>query len=125
LPWIACGLRPEVTHHSNSQRFVALFLGSATTFQLIGIVLARRSRVALAGLASILCWVMLGVAAICIEEQPRQADHILSLVDAGEINLKSPLRYYGRLADKPEKLPWAKATTLSFSASIQGLLMPV
>src|ERR1700688_5059968 len=39
---------------------------------------------------------MRGVAGVCIEEQPRRADHILSLVDARKINLKSPLRYYGR-----------------------------
>jgi hypothetical protein len=36
---------------------------------------------------------MLGLAGVCIEQQPRRADHILSLVDVGKIDLKSPLRY--------------------------------
>jgi hypothetical protein len=61
---------------------------------------------------------MLGLAGVCIEQQPRRADHILSLVDVGKIDLKSPLRYYGRLGDEPEKLPWARAMTSSFPASI-------
>jgi hypothetical protein len=46
---------------------------------------------------------MLGVAAACIQE-PRRADRVLNLVNAGKINLKTPLRYYGQLADEPEKL---------------------
>jgi hypothetical protein len=58
---------------------------------------------------------MLGMAGVCIEEQPRRADHILSLVDAGKINLKSPLGYYGRLADEPEKLPWGTSYDIELS----------
>jgi hypothetical protein len=102
---IACGLNPEIAHRSRSHAFIAFLLCSAATSLLIGIVFAVRSRVVIAGLGSLLCWGMLGMAGVCIEEQPRRADHILSLADAGKINLKSPLRYYGRLADEPEKLP--------------------
>jgi hypothetical protein len=58
---------------------------------------------------------MLGMAGVCIQEQPRRADHILSLVNAGKINLKSPLRYYGRLADEPEKLPWGTGYDIELS----------
>ena len=101
---IACGL--EIAHRSNAHKFVALVLCSASTSLFIGMFFVWRSRVVVAGLASLLCWVMLGVAAVCIEEQPRRADHILSLLDAGKINIKSPLRYYGRLADEPKILPW-------------------
>ena len=68
---------------------------------------------------------MLGVAAVCIEEQPRRADHILSVVDAGKINLKSPLRYSGRLADEPEKLPWGAGYNIEFSGvDYEGLFVP-
>jgi hypothetical protein len=112
---IACGLSPESTHRGSSHAFVA-FLCSAATSLLIGFVLPWRSRVVVAGVASLLCWGMLGVVAVFIEEQPRREDHILSLVDAGEINLKSPLRYYGRLADQPEKLPWG----LSYDVELSG-----
>jgi hypothetical protein len=58
---------------------------------------------------------MLGMSGVCIEEQPRRADHILSLVDVGKINLKSPLRYYGRLADEPKKLPWGAGYNIALS----------
>jgi Competence protein/Domain of unknown function (DUF4131) len=68
---------------------------------------------------------MLGAAAVCIQEQPRRADHILSLVDAGKINLKSPLRYYGRLADEPKKLPWGSGYDIELSGvDYQGLFLP-
>jgi hypothetical protein len=56
-------------------------------------VFAWRSQVIVAALACLLlCWGMLGVAAVGIQEQPRRTDHILSLVDAWKIDWKSPLR---------------------------------
>jgi competence protein ComEC len=112
---IACGLSPEITRHVSSHGFVAfLFCGAATSL-LIGIGFAWQSRVIIAGLASLLCWAILGVAAVCIQEQPRRGDHILSLVDGGKIDLKSPLRYYGRLTDEPEKLPWGAGYDVELS----------
>lgn len=122
---IACGLNPGITHRSSSHAFVAFLLCSAATSLLIGIVFLRRSRVVLAGLASLLCWGMLGMAGVCIAEQPRRADHILSLVGAGKINLKSPLRYYGRLADEPEKLPWGAGYNIELSGvDHEGMFVP-
>jgi hypothetical protein len=88
---VACGLNPEIIHRGSSHRFVAFLLCSAATSPLIGIVFAWRSQVIVAALACLLCWGMLGVAAVCIQEQPRRADHILSLVDAWKIDWKSPL----------------------------------
>jgi hypothetical protein len=75
---IACGLSPDIAHRSSSHRFVALLLCGAATSLLIGIVFVCRSRVVVAGLASLLCWGMLGVAGVCIEEQPRRADYIVT-----------------------------------------------
>jgi competence protein ComEC len=112
---IACGRNLEIAHRSSSHRFVALLLFSAAASLLIGSFFVWRSRVVVAGLASLLCWVMLGVAGLCIQEQPSRADHISSLVDAGKINLKSPLRYYGQLADEPEKLPWGVGYNIELS----------
>jgi beta-lactamase superfamily II metal-dependent hydrolase len=84
-----------------------------------------RSRVVVAALASLLCWVMLGVTAVCIEEQPRRADHILSLLDAWKINIKSPLRYYGRLADEPKILPWGTGYDIELSGvDYEGSFVP-
>src|ERR1700686_1235449 len=122
---IACGLNSEIAQHASSHRFVAFLFCSAATSLLIGFVFAYRSRVILAGLASLLCWGMLGVTGICIQEQPRRANHILSLVDTGRIDLKSPLRYYGRLADEPEKLPWGEGYDIELAGvDYQGLFVP-
>jgi hypothetical protein len=121
---IACGLNSEVAQHAGSQKFIALLFCGAASSLLIGFVFACRSRVVFAGLASLLCWVMLGVAGVCIHEQPRRLDHILSLAEAGKISLKSPLRYYGRLADEPEKLPWGEGYDIELSGvDHQGLFV--
>ena len=49
----------------------------------------------------------------------------MTLVDAGKINLKSPLRYYGRLADDPEKLPWGNGYDIELSGvDYEGLFVP-
>jgi hypothetical protein len=61
---IACGLNPEIVRRSSSHAFIAFLLCSAATSLLIGIVLAVRSRLVIAGLGSLLCWEMLGVAAV-------------------------------------------------------------
>jgi predicted membrane metal-binding protein len=122
---IACGLNAEIAHHGSSPGFVLFLLCGAAASLLIGIVFVCRSRVVVAGLASLLCWGMLGVAGVCIEEQPRRADHILSLVDARKINLKSPLRYYRRLADEPQKLPWGAGYDIERSGvDHEGVFVP-
>jgi hypothetical protein len=43
----------------------------------------------------------------------------------GKINLKSPLRYYGRLADEPEKLPWGAGYNIELSGvDHEGTFVP-
>jgi competence protein ComEC len=104
---IACGFTSAIARHANSRAEVALFLILSAAFLLAGVFLNRGGGHPSATAAtSLCCWVLLGVAAACIQEQPRDAHHILSLADAGTINLKSPLRFDGRLRDEPETLPW-------------------
>ena len=49
---IAFGLSPEITPGGNSHGFVAFLLFSAVTSRLMGIIFVWRSRVVVAGLAS-------------------------------------------------------------------------
>ena len=56
---IACGFNPEIVPRSSSHAFTAFLLCSAATSLLIGIVLAVRSRLVIAGRGSLLCWGML------------------------------------------------------------------
>jgi hypothetical protein len=112
---IAVGLTPAIAHHASSHLFLDVLLIAAGTSLLTGVFLTFFERCRPAGFAAMLCWFSLGTAAICIEEQPRAAGHILSFVDAGKINLKSPLRFYGRLRGEPEKLPWGTGYDIELS----------
>ncbi len=122
---IAFGSTSVIAHHSGSHTFVAfLFVGSAASL-LTGIVLAYCDPFVPASVASLLCRVSLGMVGACIEEQRRGDDHILSLADVGKINLKTPLRYYGRLRDEPEKLPWGAGYEIDLSGvDAEGAFVP-
>ncbi|MGC1417075.1 MAG: DNA internalization-related competence protein ComEC/Rec2, partial [Candidatus Acidiferrum sp.] len=56
--------------------------------------------------ASLLSWFLLGALGAGIADQPRPADYVLSLVNAGRVSLRTPLRWHGRLRDEPARLPW-------------------
>ncbi len=113
---IAFGLSGRVAGHASNKIFLAsLFLAAATSL-LAGFFLSHFTKIAAAGTASLLGWMLLGSAAAIIDQQPRASDHVLNLVATGKINLKSPLRYYGKLRDEPEKLPWGTGYEIELSA---------
>ena len=58
----------------------------------VGIVLARVGHLFPAAGISVLSWAILGILAAGIAEQPRPANYVLSLVEAGRLDLKTPLR---------------------------------
>ena len=63
--------------------------------------------------ASLLSWAILGILGAGIARQPRPADYVLSLAEAGRLDLKTPLRWHGHLRDEPVRLPWATDTRLN------------
>jgi hypothetical protein len=69
----------------------------------------------LAASASLLTWVLLGFLGVCIAEQPRDGDHVISLVEQGRLPLKTPLRWHGRLRDEPTRLPWGYGYEIELS----------
>ena len=97
-PWFA----ERVSSH------VYLATGFASTGLLIcaGMVLTRIGRLFPAAAVSILSWIILGALGAGIANQPRPADYVLSLVESGHVDLKTPLRWHGRLRDEPARLPW-------------------
>jgi hypothetical protein len=78
---------------------VAFLIGS-------GIVLVRIGLLLPAAVFSALSWLILSVLGAGIANQPRTANYVLSLVEAGRADLKTPLRWHGRLRDEPARLPW-------------------
>src|SRR5271166_3782303 len=59
-----------------------------------------------AAIFSLLSWICLGALAILLTSGPLPAEHVLSRIAAGQIELKTPLRWYGRLRSEPSRLPW-------------------
>jgi competence protein ComEC len=59
---------------------------------------------------------LLGFLGVCIAEKPRDARHVLSLMEQGRIPLKTPLRWHGYLRDKPTRLPWGYGYEIELSA---------
>jgi competence protein ComEC len=103
---IALELYPAVARNASSLRLVIFSFSVVTVFVAAGILLLKFGRLFSAAAASLLTWVFLGFLGAVVAEQPRPADHILSLVEQGRIPLHTPLRWYGRLRDEPARLPW-------------------
>src|SRR5260370_8102070 len=75
--------------------------------------------------ASLLRWAMLGFLGVWVAEQPRSADHVISLVERGLLPLKGPLRWHGNLRDEPTRLPWGYGYEIELSGvEMEGTLHP-
>jgi competence protein ComEC len=95
-----------------------LFIGFASVGVLIcaGVLLARVRRLFPAAAFSVLSWIILGVLGAGAANRPRlPADYVLSLVEAGRVELKTPLRWHGRLRDEPARLPWGYGYEIELS----------
>jgi hypothetical protein len=123
---IAVGLVPSAVDHANSTVFIGVLFSAAVVFLAAGFLLAMSDKLLAASAASSVCWILLGVMGVCLEQQPRAANHILVLSSTGKINLKSPLRYFGQLRDEPEYLPSGIRYDLDLSGvQSEGTLLSV
>ncbi|HEY6385016.1 MAG TPA: DUF4131 domain-containing protein [Candidatus Acidoferrum sp.] len=77
----------------------------ATTLTCSGIFLTRSGHLFPVATVSVLSWIILGALGTGIANQPWPADYVLSLVEAGRLELKTPQRWHGRLRDEPARLP--------------------
>jgi len=75
---IVLGLHPAVVRNASSHILLFSFFIFTGALVLTGIILVRIGRVFLASVASTLSWVLLGFLGVCIAEQPRGADHVIS-----------------------------------------------
>ncbi|HET6929935.1 MAG TPA: DNA internalization-related competence protein ComEC/Rec2 [Candidatus Acidoferrum sp.] len=76
---------------------------------------AWREKVWAAAIFSLVGWVSLGALAIVVTSRPLPAQHVLSRIAAGEIELKTPLRWHGHLRSEPARLPWGMGLELELS----------
>jgi competence protein ComEC len=69
---------------------------------------------------------VLGTLSLGIALQPLPSNHVAGLVDAGQLDLHSPLRWRGMLRDEPSRLPWGYGYEIELSsADYQGDTLPV
>ena len=112
---IALGLYSPAAQNASVHVFLVTCFSAVCFLLFAGILLASLHRLALATIASVLTWILLGVLGACIDIQPRAPDHIISLLDAARIDLKTPLRWHGKLRDEPVRLPWGSGYELELS----------
>ena len=123
---IALGLHPAVTQYASSLAFLSLSFIAVALLVATGIVLLQFARIFPAAVASLLCWIFLGCLGACVAEQPRPANHILSLMKEGRIRLGTPLRWHGHLRDEPARLPWGYGYEIELSGvEFEGELQPI
>ena len=112
---ILLGLQPVVARHATSRNFLALILVFLLVCLLAAMLLTRREKLWPAASYSLAAWVVLGVFAACVAEQPLPPEHVLSRMAAGQISGKVPLRYVGRLRNEVSRLPWGYGLELDLT----------
>src|SRR5712664_82401 len=112
---IVLGLHPAVARNAASLILLSASFVTIAVLVLTGILLIKTGRLFLAASASLLSWLLLGFLGVCIAEQPRHADHVISLVEQGRVPLKTPLRWLGHLRDEPTRLPWGYGYEIELS----------
>lgn len=94
---------------------LALGFAAIFVFLLSSLLLAWRGRVWAAAIISLMVWIELGAIAMRIAERPLPAEHVLTRLAAGQIELKTPLQWDGTLRDEPARLPWGYGLDLELS----------
>jgi competence protein ComEC len=123
---IAVGLLPKVSVHASSPGLVAGLFVLAALATVAGAVLAFRNQLWPAAVAAVFCWMMLGLAGATLGQQPRPADHIVSRIENGGLDLHSPLRWHGILRDEPQRLPWGYGYDVELrGVDYQGQFVPL
>jgi competence protein ComEC len=77
---------------------------------------ARHDKIWAAAIFSLAGWVCLGAAAMVVASRPLPGEHVASRLAAGQIELKTPLRWYGHLRSEPARLPWGVGLEMELSA---------
>ncbi len=104
--------------------FCSLALSLAVFLLSLATILTKRLPFAAA--LCLLTWMMLGFMALSISTRPLPARHILTRIDSGQVELTTPLRWYGRLRDEPAKLPWGWAFDMGLDAvDFEGQTLPL
>ena len=103
---VALGLCPPMARMATSHFWLVAGFAAAVCFVGVGILLLNRARLGAAASVSGVSWILLGVLGAWISAQPLPRSHVVNLIEHGQIDLRTPLRWRGTLRDEPAKLPW-------------------
>jgi competence protein ComEC len=89
-----------------------------------GLLFAWRDRLWAAAIFSLLGWIGLGAIGMVAASRPLAAARVLSRIAAGQIELKTPLRWYGHLRSEPARLPWGVGLEMELSGveTVTGMI---
>jgi hypothetical protein len=122
---IALGLCGALAGSAASHVFLAGDLIMAACLISTGIVLTGFQKLVPGTALSMLSWALLGVVSAGIAQQPLPGDHVVSLMNEGRLELRSPLRWHGTLRDEPTHLPWGFGYEIDLSSvDIAGVPTP-
>ena len=122
---ILLGLHPAVERNASSFLLLSCSFAIIAILIFTGILMVRIGHLTLASITSLLCWVFLGFVGACVAEQPRDSNHVISLIERGRLPSKTPLRWHGRMRDEPARLPWGYGYEIEISGvELDGMLQP-
>jgi len=123
---IAIGLQRSVAAHASSRELVVGFFILVMAALVAAAILARAEKLWAAAAVSLGCWMLLGLLGACLAQQPKPGNHVSSLLAAGRLTLRTPLRWHGVLKDEPTRLPWGYGYEVALSGvDYEGALLPV
>jgi competence protein ComEC len=119
------GQAASLTQRAASHIWLIAEFTTAASLLGAGLFLAELGWLHFAGGVSLGAWLLLGFLGAAIAEQPLPADHILTQLDTGKVDLATPLRWHGRLRDEPAHLPWGYGYEIKLNGvEFQGAFVP-
>jgi competence protein ComEC len=109
-----------------SHAFLAAGFVAAGSLILAGLLSLRIRWLGFAAGTSLLSWILLGVLAAAVAQEPLPGNHVVRLAESGQLDLGSPLRWRGTLRDEPARLPWGYGYDIELnSVDYQGRTLPL
>ncbi|MGC1418266.1 MAG: hypothetical protein WA817_23465, partial [Candidatus Acidiferrum sp.] len=87
---VVLGQAPWFSQRVSAHLYIVIGFACASLLICAGILLVKVGRLFPAASASLLSWFLLGALGAGIADQPRPADYVLSLVNAGRVSLRTP-----------------------------------
>src|SRR5258706_2296846 len=96
---ILLGRGLHLSHGALGISFLSIFV-----LLIVGMFFAWSDRLWAAAIFSLFGWIGLGALGMVVASRPLAAEHVLRRIATGQIELRTPLRWYGYLGSDPARL---------------------